>query len=267
MKREVSISLVSMLIGAVFSQRASAADVLHWNVDGAEREALVSAPAHKSKSNEPLLFVFHGHGGNMHLAERGQAFHERWPEAVVVYPQGLPSRGYLHDEQGRLAGWQHEAGENGDRDLKFVDAMIATLRRTYSIDENRVYATGFSNGGFFCYLLWAERPDVFAAVAPGAALLVPSLHLHTAKPAFIYGGENDRLVRFASQEAAMTAAREANGCVRVGKTCGDDCTVFASTQGAPVMTYVHPAGHVFVPAVRPMIVRFFEDHPREERPQ
>jgi polyhydroxybutyrate depolymerase len=146
--------------------------------------------------------------------------------------------------------------------LKFVDAIIETLRAKYAVDDSRIYATGFSNGGFFCYLLWAERPQIFAAVAPGAASLVSSIHLQTCKPVFIYGGRNDRLVRFTSQQAAIDAAREVNGCENVGVACGDQCTLFNSARQAPVMTLIHDGGHLFVPAVRSLIVEFFKSHPQ-----
>jgi polyhydroxybutyrate depolymerase len=68
-----------------------------------------------------------------------------------------------------LGSWQKTFGDQNDRDLKFFDAVLATLKKDCRIDEKRVYATGHSNGGAFTYLLWAARGDVFAAVAPCAA--------------------------------------------------------------------------------------------------
>jgi polyhydroxybutyrate depolymerase len=254
--------LIGIPVLLMFALTGQCANLMHWNVAGDQRQALVVVPAHPANTKLPLLFVFHGHGGNMRFAERGQAFHESWPEAIVVYPQGLPTQGYLGDLRGRLPGWQHGAGENGDRDLKFVDAMIETLCSKYSVDPDRIYATGFSNGGFFCYLLWAARPQTFAAVAPGAASLVPSIQLRAPKPAFIYGGRNDRRVQFSAQEAAMDAARNVNGCEKNGITCGDKCLLFTSTRQAPVMTFIHDGDHVFVPEVKPLIVAFFKAHSR-----
>ena len=55
-----------------------------------------------------------------------------------------------------------ESGDQGDRDLKFFDEVLSTLKKEYKVDANRVYATGHSNGGAFTYLLWGERGDVFA---------------------------------------------------------------------------------------------------------
>jgi len=72
------------------------------------------------------------------------------------------------DRAGVMAGWQGLAGAQGDRDLRFFDVMLASLRAEFHLDEKRIYATGHSNGGLFTYLLWAERGDTFAALAPSA---------------------------------------------------------------------------------------------------
>src|SRR5438132_5843735 len=148
-----------------------------WNVDGVEREALVYLPSTTSKAKRPVIFAFHGHGGNMHFAAHGMAFQNAWLDAIVVYPQGLPTPGIVMDLEGKQPGWQREAGQEHDRDLKFVDAILASLREKYSVDDNRIYATGFSNGGLFTFLLLSERSSVFAAFAPGGAVLLPNVPL------------------------------------------------------------------------------------------
>jgi predicted esterase len=70
-----------------------------------------------------------------------------WPGAVIVYPQGLKTPSQV-DPQGNFPGWQVRAGQAGlnDRDLKFFDAMLATMRQKFPVDNARIYATGFSNG-------------------------------------------------------------------------------------------------------------------------
>ncbi len=97
-----------------------------------------------------------------------------------MYFQGLPTR------RG-LPGWQSEPGD-ANRDLQLVDVALESLRETYRIDDDRIYATGYSNGGAFTYLLWAERPDVFAAYASVAARLRPSVRPTEAKPVFHVAG-------------------------------------------------------------------------------
>jgi poly(3-hydroxybutyrate) depolymerase len=50
-------------------------------------------------------------------------------------------------------------------DLAFFDALLAALRKDYSIDSQRVHVLGMSNGGYFAHLLGKERSQVIASVA------------------------------------------------------------------------------------------------------
>src|SRR5437763_6193099 len=97
-----------------------------WDVDGVRREAIVYAPTAKGAGKLPLIFDFHGHGGTHRNAARGHHFHETWPEALVVYPQGLNTPGKLTDPEGKKPGWQSGPGGQKDRDLHFVDAMLTS---------------------------------------------------------------------------------------------------------------------------------------------
>ena len=233
-----------------------------FKVNGVEREALVYLPSTSAKAKSPVILAFHGHGGNMHFAARGMAFQNSWPEAIVVYPQGLPTAGLVIDPQGREPGWQHAPGQERDRDLNFVDAILKTLREKYSIDDNRIYATGFSNGGIFTYLLLSQRANVFAAFAPGGAVVLDDLPLPEKRPVLHYGGRNDRLAKFENQEATIAEIRKLNGCATQGELCGENCTLYPSTKGAPVETFIHPHGHLYPPKVTPLIVKFFQDNSR-----
>ena len=51
-------------------------------------------------------------------------------------------------------------------DVSFTQAMLAKVTDELCVDENRTYATGFSNGAMMAYQLAVSLPDVFAAVAP-----------------------------------------------------------------------------------------------------
>jgi polyhydroxybutyrate depolymerase len=161
----VLIVLVGVRLGADQLERHT------WLVNGVPREALVRVPDKIPAGGAPLVFAFHGHGGTMGHAARSFPIHEQWPEAIVVYPQGLPTAGQLTDPKGERSGWQGRAGMEGDRDLKFFDVMLADMKQRYAVDARRIYSTGHSNGGGFTYLLWAERGEVFAAMAPSAAVI------------------------------------------------------------------------------------------------
>ena len=234
-----------------------------WTIDGVEREALICLPSKQSESGVPVVFGFHGHGGNARNGVRKFGFQRYWPEAIAVYMQGLPTPGRLTDPEGKRTGWQHGAGDQNDRDLKFFDAVLTTLRKEHSIDDNRIFASGHSNGGGFTYLLWAERPDVFAAVAPSSAS-ARRIRFLKPKPAMHIAGRNDPLVRFAWQQRAMDAVREVNGCEQKGREWAENCTLYPSAKGTPFIAFIHPGGHKFPAEAPQLIVRFFKDNPRDE---
>jgi polyhydroxybutyrate depolymerase len=186
-------------------------------------------------------------------------FQDAWPEAIVVYPQGLPTPGIVLDHEGVQPGWQREPGQQQDRDLKFVDAMVETLRKKFAADDRRIYATGFSNGGLFTYLLWSQRPNVFAAFAPGGAVRLPSVELTQPRAVFHYAGRSDRLARFTRQEQTIEEIRKLNGCSPKGENCGTNCTLYSSASGTPVATFIHSGGHLYPPPVTDLIVKFFRE--------
>jgi polyhydroxybutyrate depolymerase len=231
-----------------------------WNVDGANREAMVAAPAAAKTTPTPVVFAFHGHGGSMHNAARSFGYHTLWPEAIVVYMQGLNTPGRLTDPEGKRPGWQHGMGEQDYRDLKFFDAVLASLKKDYRIDERRIYSTGHSNGGGFTYLLWATRGDVFAAVAPSAAAAARSMKDLKPKPVLHVAGEKDPLVKYEWQKATMDALRKLNGCDESGTSWDKWCTLYPSKTGTPVVTFIHPGDHAFSREAPPVIVKFFKQH-------
>ena len=50
-----------------------------------------------------------------------------------------------------------------------LDEILEEAKQLYPIDESRIYAAGFSYGGFMSNYLGNKRPDVFAAVGPCGA--------------------------------------------------------------------------------------------------
>ncbi|HEV2200931.1 MAG TPA: PHB depolymerase family esterase [Bryobacteraceae bacterium] len=245
------------LCAAVLAVLAGAAPAepkaMTFTVDGAARKAIVYAPS-KQAGSAPLVLAFHGHGDTASNYV-GVDLQSAWPEAVVVYFQGLPTR-------DGLAGWQTERGQDGDRDLKLVDTAVASLRKTFKIDSERIYATGFSNGAHFTYLLWAERPSVFAAYAAVAGRIRPAEKPTEPKPLLHVGGRNDHQVDFADQTVAMETARKIDragdptSCSTV--MAATRCTFYESPNGTPVMTLIHPGGHAYPDGTSEEIVKFFK---------
>lgn len=244
---------------------AHAADSLarrQWIVDGVAREALVYMPPQARTNPAPVVFAFHGHGGSMQNAARSFSYHTHWPEAIVVYMQGLDTPGRLTDPEGTKSGWQSAVGDQGDRDLKFFDAVLASLKADYAVNDKRIYAAGHSNGGSFTYLLWAQRGEVFAAVAPSAAVGARSVPKLKPKPVLHVAGEKDTLVKFAWQQQMIEALRKLNQCGEGQSWEGEKgCTVYPSKLGDPVVTFIHAGTHQFPATAPDIIVKFFKQHP------
>jgi polyhydroxybutyrate depolymerase len=256
---------VSLIVATVWLAMASVVRATdspmprEWTVDGVVREALVYAPANARTVPAPVVFVFHGHGGNMHNTVRTFGIHTRWPEAIVVYPQGLKTPGRLTDPEGKKPGWQHGTGAQGDRDLKFFDAMLESLKKDYKVNDKRIFSTGHSNGGGFTYLLWAARGDKFAAFAPSAAACTFTTKLKP-KPVIHFAGETDPLVKFAWQKNTIDALLKLNQCGEGQPWDGVTlCTLYPSKISAPVVTFIHPGNHKFHEDSPAVMVKFFKE--------
>ena len=234
-----------------------------WDIDGVKREALVYAPSKKTEGKVPLVFDFHGHGGTAKHAARTHHLQETWAEAVVVYMQGLNTPGMLTDPEGKRPGWQSGPGTQNDRDLKFFDAVLASMKKDYPVDENRIYATGHSNGGAFTYLLWAKRGNVFAAFAPVAAAAGLYFLEARPRPLFHAASEKDPLVTFAMQKRTLDRVKKLNGCADQGEEWAKGCLRYPSKTGTPVVIYLHDEGHKYPEATPALIVKFFQEHVKE----
>src|SRR5262249_5159938 len=105
--------LAAIMCGHAHVALAQREEILTWRVDAGTRKATVHALTASSPGGRaPLVFSFHGHGDNMDNFQHTD-LHLAWPQAIVVYFQGLPSR-------DGLSGWQVEKGQDHDRDLKLV---------------------------------------------------------------------------------------------------------------------------------------------------
>jgi len=76
-------------------------------------------------------------------------------------------------------------------------------------------------------------------------------------------GESDPLVKFSWQKLMMESERRINNCAAMGEAWDKQCTFYPSTNGTPVVTFIHPGGHEFDPAAPALIVKFFKQHPAE----
>jgi polyhydroxybutyrate depolymerase len=240
-----------------------------WTIQGSQRTALLRVPK-PTPGNLPVLFCWHGHGGTAEHAARAWDLPSAWPEALLVYPQGLPTPGQLTDPEGRRTGWQSQHGAQNDRDLEFFDTLLAALLSEFPVDQNQIYSTGHSNGGGFCYLLWSQRPDILAAIAPVAATLGRKTKPNTPLPVLHVAGREDRLVKFSWQQATFEAIRALNQCSPTpapwGKSGPLTAELFVSQKAAPLVTALHSGGHEYPAGTAKLVVRFCKENQRRSRP-
>jgi polyhydroxybutyrate depolymerase len=270
--RTTALLILTTIICHLDASRLRAADPVpvekQWTIDGVTRKALLFAPETAAKADVPLIFAFHGHGGTMQSASRTFAFQKLWPEALVVYMQGLPTIGKT-DPDGKLPGWQRLVGDQQDRDLKFFDQVLADLKKEYKVDQRRIYVTGHSNGGLFTYLLWGARGDVLAAVAPSAGVAIGGLNNFKPKPALHVAGEQDQLVPIELQKRMMEAVRKLNGCDPQGnpwaKSGGLVGTIYPSKTATPFVSIIYPGTHKFPSEAPELIVKFFKENEKPKQ--
>ena len=127
--------------------------------DGNAREYIVYIPASYDGSNAyPLLFSFHGGGGT---SSDFININDMRPIAdtagfIAIYPQAA-----IDPDDGSFS-WLHKAPTTHN-DIFFIEAIIDTLSTQYMIDNNRVYACGYSEGGIFSYELGCRLNNRIAA--------------------------------------------------------------------------------------------------------
>ncbi|MFO0740540.1 MAG: hypothetical protein U0270_31875 [Labilithrix sp.] len=126
------------------------------DVRGKRRDYLLVEPTAPDAGPLPLILVLHGDGGGM------QSFHRAWP-----FEKATQNGAYLAYLEGLDASWDLETRKD-NRDIAFAEAAIDALAATLPIDRSRVFAAGYSSGGFFANVLACHRPGLVRAIASNA---------------------------------------------------------------------------------------------------
>ena len=139
------------------------------NVGGVKRAYLLYLPEKiRNAPAVPVILVFHGGLGrpeNMPDITRFNTLADSEGFAVA-YPRGTSRvEGIELDtwNGGLCCGW---AQKNDVDDVGFVRALLDDLPNVISVDPQRVFATGLSNGAIFSYRLACEMADRIAAIGP-----------------------------------------------------------------------------------------------------
>ena len=127
--------------------------------DGQNRSFIVYVPSsYDGNTQVPVLFNFHGGGGtsSSFIYTNDMRPIADTANFIAVYPQAAV------DPTDGSNSWLHKTPTNHN-DVNFIEAIIDTLRNHYSIDNDRVYACGYSEGGIFSYELGCRLNNRIAA--------------------------------------------------------------------------------------------------------
>jgi len=205
--------------------------------------------------------VFHGHGGSGPNIERKFDIEGLWPDAIVVYPDGLVGHKGVTDPAGVKSGWQTRLGESGNRDIAFYDAMLGALRSNLPVDGDHVYLMGHSNGSAFVSLLLNQRGSAIAATANMSSQ--PTARLLDGDPVrsmFMSMGKSDPIVPYANQQRSIPLAEHKLGVDPNDATVNGDLRSEKGPGNIELETYIYAGGHEPPPEVPRLVVEFFQRH-------
>jgi len=166
-------TILLVLIG--FSFPISAQQTINGSMihNGIQRDYILYIPAiYDGSTDVPLVLNFHGYGSNANE----QMFYGDFRDIadtegfLLVHPQGTIINGDQQWNVGFLGN-----GNTTD-DVGFTEALIDELANLYTINLDRVYATGMSNGGFMSFLLACQLSEKIAAVASVTGSMTPDTY-------------------------------------------------------------------------------------------
>lgn len=192
-----SASILAALLALPYC--AQAQTIVNGSIQhgGLQRDYILYVPAiYRPGTPVPLIFNLHGYTSN----NQQQLYYGdfRLIADTAGFILALPN-GTLDGQGNRF--W-NAFGLAAPDDLGFITALIDSISAGYSIDADRIYSTGMSNGGFMSYELACFRSERFAAIASVTGTMnvislatcdpvhpTPVMQIHgTADPTVIYNG-------------------------------------------------------------------------------
>jgi predicted esterase len=160
----------------------------------------------------PVIIFLHGSG------ERGDDLEKvkvHGPPKLINAGQKMPFI-VVSPQVARIDSWWYS-------DLLML--MIKDVKKKYRTDEDRVYLTGLSMGGYGTWDLAMKYPELFAAIAPMCGAGDPSLVWtirHT--PVWIFHGEKDATVPVKNSKTMYKALLPfGNTKITLYPEAGHDC--------------------------------------------
>ena len=136
-------------------------------VNGVEREFRLSAPSSEPGTRLPLVIAFHGGTDSQEDFAQQEQFDQLGEQEKFVMA-------YAIAEQDRTAAegeWFLNTAATSEEDNNFAETIVDELSESYCIDQDRLYAIGYSLGAMFTYEIACQLNHRFAATASFAGTM------------------------------------------------------------------------------------------------
>ncbi len=163
----------------------------------------------------PLILFLHGAGergddNTSQLKNAVQRIADNAPNAIIVAPQ-CPQNNQWVDTPWEKGSYSTEEVAQSD-ELKLVMGMLEKVQKEYSVDKERIYASGISMGGFGTWDLIVRYPNTFAAAIPVCGGADPSKAERLVNmPIYTFHGDSDWDVPVQGTRAMVEAIKAAGG--------------------------------------------------------
>ena len=141
--------------------------------DMTNREYILHIPVNINHNEPiPLVLCFHGYTSSATAIMNYSKFNQLadLENFIVVYPQGSI---FEEETHWNVGGWT--LGSPAD-DLGFINHLLDELSSIYHIDQQRIYSTGMSNGGYMSFLLACQLSERIAAIASITGSMTPQTY-------------------------------------------------------------------------------------------
>jgi arylsulfatase A len=154
-----------LLIGLPFSSFAGVLLEKTFQHGGITREYEIYLPDNLS-NKAPLVFVLHGRTSRNKWIRNNSQMNDVADQGsfAVCYPQGTSAKMPGIDEEPKPHWNVHLTYMDVD-DVGFLPSLAVYLQSEHSLDSERTFVAGHSNGAHMAYALGVERPDIFRAIA------------------------------------------------------------------------------------------------------
>lgn len=237
--------------------------------DAPTRPVVLQVPqGYTEEDSYPFIMNLHPFDGDpSELEERALPLAHLVDSKAFLYctPLGFPESGTPAPGFLNPLGWnatdaccKSVSEQERVDDVGFLTSIVEWVQENYSVDSNRIYVTGVSNGGYMVHRLLCERSDLFAAGVSHAGQLwkdesrcrplhpVQVLQIHSLKDEVVRYGGGSAVGVYPGVLEMLADWAEILGCVgeleKTDMTLDLDLSVAAEGRETEVFRYLNCEG-------------------------